>query len=184
MRIPVELESTSLSFGGKANSSELLHFTEELLYELDGRQNGFEMLAQALVMQLMVHLLRCCVSPVVKPQRFDVPRQLPSWQMVRTLEYMNSCGKNEFKVADLCSTVGTSATRFIELFKNSVSERMTPHAFYNQLLVNKAKQILADPACSVKQVSFELGFQNESHFCKVFRNCAGITPGSYRYSLR
>jgi len=184
MRVPMELESSSITFNGKARDSELLTFTHELVSELDSRQNGFELVAQALVIQLIVHLLRRCLTPTVQTRGPAIPRQLPSWQMVRALEYMNVCGKNNFKVTDLCSNAGTSVTRFIELFKNSVTTRMTPHAFYNHLLITKAKQHLTDPACSVKEVSFELGFQNESHFCKVFRSCSGTTPGSYRLSLR
>jgi AraC-like DNA-binding protein len=184
MRLPFDLESSSLSFVGKATDPALLLFAEELLSELDERQNGFEMMAQALVMRLIVHLLRRCLLPVVQTPRRRLSRQLPSWQMVRAMEYMNACGKNNFKLNDLCATVGTSATRFIQLFKNSVGAGMSPHEYYNHLLMTKAKQYLSDPASSVKEVSFELGFQNESHFCKVFRNCTGTTPGSYRLSLR
>jgi len=183
MRLPLDLEASSISFIGKARDPTLLQFAEELLSELDERQNGFEMVAQALVIQLIVHLLRRCLSPSVKTPRRILPRQLPSWQMVRALEYMNACGKSNFKLTDLCATVGTSATRFIQLFKNSAIAGMSPHEFYNRLLVSKARQYLANPSCSVKEVSFELGFQNESHFCRVFRNYTGTTPGGYRLSL-
>jgi AraC-like DNA-binding protein len=183
MRLPVDLEASSISFIGKARDPALLQFAEELLSELDERQDGFEMVAQALVVQLIVHLLRRCLSPRIQTPGRVLPRQLPSWQMVRALEYMNACGKSNFKLTDLCSAVGTSATRFIQLFKNSVSAKMSPHEFYNQLLMSKAKGFLANPSCSVKEVSFELGFQNESHFCRVFRNYTGTTPGGYRLSL-
>ena len=155
---------------------------QELVAELDDRQSGFEMVAQALVVQLVVHLLRRCLHPVVHTPQWSLPRQLPSWQMVRALEYMNATGKNSFRLAEMCSAVGTSATRFIQLFKNSAVEGMSPHSFYNHLIVHKAKRLLLQPGSSVKDVSYELGFQNESHFCKVFRNCAGQTPGSFRMS--
>jgi AraC-like DNA-binding protein len=184
MRLPLNLEAGSLSFVGKAQDPSLLQFADEMLAELDERQNGFEMVAQALVTQLMVHLLRRCLSPVVLTPRRVLPRQLPSWQMVRAFEYMNACGKSSFKLSDLCSTAGTSASRFIQLFKNSVSLGQSPHEVYNQLLMSKAKRFLANPSSSVKEVSFELGFQNESHFCRVFRSYTGTTPGSYRLSLQ
>jgi|HubBroStandDraft_6_1064221.scaffolds.fasta_scaffold06191_1 AraC-like DNA-binding protein/mannose-6-phosphate isomerase-like protein (cupin superfamily) len=184
MRLPLDLEASSLSFVGKAKDPALLQFADELIAELDERQNGFEMVTQALVIQLIVHLLRRCLSPVVHTPRRVLPRQLPSWQMVRAFEYMNACGKSEFKLSDLCTTAGTSASRFIQLFKNSVSRGQSPHEVYNQLLMSKAKRFLANPASSVKEVSFELGFQNESHFCRVFRSYTGTTPGSYRLSLQ
>jgi AraC family transcriptional regulator len=59
---------------------------------------------------------------------------------------------------------------------------MSPHAFHSQLIIHKAKRLLRQPGFSVKEISYELGFQNDSHFCKVFRNCTGTTPGAYRTS--
>src|SRR5580704_14284198 len=91
MRLPLDLEASSLSFVGKAKDPALLQFADELIAELDERQNGFEMVTQALVIQLIVHLLRRCLSPVVHTPRRVLPRQLPSWQMVRAFEYMNAC---------------------------------------------------------------------------------------------
>ena len=133
MRLPVDVERSSVSFLGKVNVPALFPLAHELLSELEERQHGYEMVAEALVVQFVVRLLRHCLHPVVQlPQRF-LSRQLPSWQMVRALEYMNSRGK--------------SSTAF-----------------------------------SVKEVSYELGFQNESHFCRVFRACTGLTPSGFRLS--
>jgi AraC-like DNA-binding protein len=183
MKLPVDVEHSSLAFFGTAHDPALLSFSEELVAEVDQRQSGFELVAQALIVQLVVHLLRRCVHPVARTPQWSLPRQLPSWQMVRALEYMNATGKNSFRLTDMCSTVGTSATRFIQLFKNSAINGMNPHSFYNHLVVHKAKRLLLQPGSSVKEVAFELGFQNESHFCKVFRSCAGQTPGNFRISV-
>jgi AraC-like DNA-binding protein len=182
MRLPIDLGHSSISFLEKVHDPALLSFGEELITELDGRKSGFEMVAQALVVQLMVHLLRHCLHPVVQSPQRSLPRQLPSWQMVRALEYMNSRGKASFSLGELCSSVGTSATRFIQLFKNSVVDGMSPHSFYNHLVVHKARRLLLEPDLSIKAISYELGFQNESHFCKVFRACTGLTPGGFRVS--
>lgn len=182
MKLPLDVERSSLFFFGKVRDSALLSFCQELVAELDQKQSGFEMVAQALVVQLVVYLLRRCLHPVVHTPEWAVSRQLPSWQMVRALEYMNITGKNSFRLTEMCSAVGTSATRFIQLFKNSAVERMSPHSYYNHLVVHKAKRLLLQPGSSVKDVSFELGFQNESHFCKVFRSCAGQSPGTFRVS--
>jgi transcriptional regulator GlxA family with amidase domain len=99
--------------------------------------------------------------------------------MVRALEYMNARGKSRFSLAELCSDLGTSTSRFIQLFKNSVGS-VSPHLYYNRLIVEKAQKLLASSDMAIKEIAYELGFQNESHFCKVFRSCAGTTPGSYR----
>jgi AraC-like DNA-binding protein len=182
MRLPIDVDRSSVLFFGKIRDFSLLTLSEELLDELERHQSGYEMVAQALILELIVHLLRHCLHPTIEAPARVLPRQLPSWQMVRALEYMNANGKSSFSLLKLCSNVGTSATRFINLFKNSVPNGMSPHAFYNQLIVDKAKRLLGEADFSVKEISYQLGFQNESHFCKVFRSCTGTTPSIYRLS--
>jgi len=182
MRLPIDVDRSSVRFFGRIYDFSLLALSEELLDEIERHPSGYEMVAQALILKLIVHLLRHCLRPTIEAPATVLPRQLPSWQMVRALEYMNANGKSSFSLLKLCSNVGTSATRFINLFKNSVPNGMSPHAFYNQLIIKKAKRLLGEPGFSVKEVSYQLGFQNESHFCKVFRNCTGMTPSVYRVS--
>jgi AraC-like DNA-binding protein len=182
MRLPIDLDRSNVWFFGKVHDFSLLALSEELLDELETHRSGYEMVAQALILELMVHLLRHCLQPTVEMPGRVLARQLPSWQMVRALEYMNANGKSSFSLLKLCSNVGTSATRFINLFKNSAPNGMSPHAFYNHLIAHKAKRLLCDPHFSVKEISYQLGFQNESHFCKLFRSCTGMTPTVYRVS--
>ena len=109
------------------------------------------------------------------PQRF-LSRQLPSWQMVRALEYMNARGKSSFSLVELCSTVGTGATRFIQLFKNSVSNGMSPHLFYNHLIVSKAKRLLREPTFSVKRGFLRSRFPEREPLLQGVSGLHGIDP--------
>ena len=146
---------------------------------MDRRQNGYEMIVDSIVLQILVHLFRHVLRPSIQRGVLAEPRQLRSWQMVRAMEYMNARGKSKFNMAELCAEIGTSASRFIQLFKNSVSS-MSPHVYYNRLIVEKAQNMLLGSDLAIKEISYELGFQNESHFCKVFRACSGTTPGTFR----
>src|SRR6202041_1967412 len=128
--------------------------------------SGYEIVVDSIVLQILVHLFRSLLRPSFDRNTMEPVRQLPSWQMVRTLEYMNARGKSKFSVAELCAQIGTSTSRFIQLFKNSVSS-MSPHVYYNRLIVDKAQKILSASDVSIKEIAYDLGFQNESHFCKV-----------------
>lgn len=182
MRLPIDMDTSSVSFLGRTGGPRFLALGQELLHEFNQSLNGYEMLTQALVVELMVHLLRHGVHPMVHTPRKNLPRQLPSWQMVRAVEYMNACAKSSFSLGELCSSVGTSTTRFIQLFKNSMVDQLSPHACFNHLVINKAKRLLQVKTIPVKEISYELGFRNESHFGKVFRSCTGTTPGNFRLS--
>jgi AraC-like DNA-binding protein len=183
MRFPGDLDHRRVLFLDKTGDRAIVPLVEELMHEIEQRQSGYEMVVDSIVLQILVHLFRNLLQPSFERNTMEPARQLPSWQMVRTLEFMNACGKNKFNVAELCARIGTSTSRFIQLFKNSVSS-MSPHVYYNRLIVDKAQEILAGSDLPIKEVAYELGFQNESHFCKVFRGCAGITPGSFREQAR
>jgi AraC-like DNA-binding protein len=179
MRFPADLDHGRVLFRERVADPSLVPLVEELIREIEQRQNGYEMLADSIVLQILVHLFRHLLRPSLERGLPPEPRQLPSWQMVRALEYMNARGKSKFSLAELCSEIGTSTSRFIQLFKNSVSS-MSPHVYYNRLIVEKAQKLLLGTNLPVKEVAYELGFQNESHFCKVFRACTGTPPGAFR----
>jgi AraC family transcriptional regulator len=183
MRFPGDLDRNRVFFLDKMCDPSLLALVEELMHEIDQRQGGYELVVDSIVLQILVHLFRSLLRPLFEPGTVEPPRQLPSWQMVRSLEYMNARGKSKFSLAEICADIGTSTSRFIQLFKNSVSS-MSPHVYYNRLIVSKAQRLLMTGDLSVKEVAYELGFQNESHFCKVFRTCAGVTPGNFRQKIR
>lgn len=179
MRFPGDLDHNRVLFVDKVSDPSLVPLVEELIREIDHRQSGYQMIVDSIILQILVHLFRNLLRPSLQPGIVAEPRQLPSWQMVQALEYMNARGKSKFSLAELCTDLGTSTSRFIQLFKNSVGS-VSPHVYYNRLIVEKAQKMLVSSDLAIKEIAYVLGFQNESHFCKVFRTCSGTTPGSYR----
>lgn len=182
MRMPLEMDDSQILFLEKIHNPTLLPMLAELVSEIQAGRPGCDFMTESLLVRILVHLFREALPTSIVPQAFELVRQLPSWQMIRALEYMNSRDKNGFSLSELCATVGSSSSRFIQLFKSSC-QGMSPHAFYNRLVTSKAERLFLMTDFSVKEVSFELGFKNESHFCKVFRLNAGVTPGGFRTAV-
>jgi len=163
-------------FLGKTHDQGVIRLAQDLIRELEQRHVGYEILLQSLVVQILVHMFRYCLEPtIVKPQ--SLSHQLPVWQMNRAMDYMNARGKKNFSLSELCAEVGSSRSRCIALFRNST--QLTPGAYFNIVLMKKAQMLLHLEDCSVKQVAYELGFQNVSHFCSLFQNVIGMTPKTY-----
>lgn len=181
MRLPVA-PGTRVLFDDLIAIPELIPMLDELEAEIAVTRHGSDLLAQALVMKIMVLLLRQALRPRILPGEFRFPRQLPSWQIVRAFEYMNRTGKSAFSLPELCSECGSSASRLIALFKHSCGDA-SPALFHTQLLMQKADHLLASEPDSVKEIAFLLGFQNESHFCKTFRQLRGTSPGVWREGM-
>jgi len=60
----------------------------------------------------------------------------------------------------------------------------TASAVINEMIVWKIKKQLRETRLSVKEVSVNLGFLNQSHFACYFRRHVGMTPQQFRASLQ
>ena len=56
----------------------------------------------------------------------------------------------------------------------------TLHEYLLQVRIEKAKELLSNTNHPVKAVADAAGFNNDSHFCKVFRKFAATSPVQYR----
>ena len=170
------LNADALRFLGKMNDPSILRLVRELIDEFEQHRRGYSVVAESIIRQILVHLFRLWPSNAAVPIRLTMAPQLPWLHMHRAMEYMNAHGKGDFRLSELCTDVGVSPSRFIPLFKNSAG--ISPHTYYNSLLVYKARYLLQVEHCSTKDAAYNLGFKNVSHFCALFHQLTGSTPQS------
>jgi YesN/AraC family two-component response regulator len=53
----------------------------------------------------------------------------------------------------------------------------------NQLRIQKAKELLRDPALRVHEIATQVGFADVAHFSKNFKRLTGKSPAEYRSRL-
>lgn len=52
--------------------------------------------------------------------------------------------------------------------------------YLQQFRLERARDLLDDPALSISEIAYQCGFAQHSHFCRVFRQRYGSSPGEYR----
>lgn len=182
MHPSVDWSAADIRFTKKVRFPPALALARNVVAELEERPAGCELVVEACMVQFLVYLLRNCLEPDVERPWVRLAPQLPSWQMVKAIEFMNRQGKADLSIAGLCQEIGSSPSRFIRLFKNSAGE-VRPRQYYNRLLVFKAGKML-EGGSPVKDTAYALGFRNDSHFCALFRKLAGLTPRAYQEGER
>ena len=61
---------------------------------------------------------------------------------------------------------------------------MPPIRFLRQLRMERAKDLLESSFLSVKEIAFQVGLNDESHFVRDFKSTYGHSPALYRSQFR
>ena len=96
----------------------------------------------------------------------------------RAVGYMRSHMQEKVTIEKLSQEAGLSASRFSHLFKEETG--VSPMDYFRKEKIEAAKEMLVYSEYKIHEISTILGFSNESHFIKVFREFEGITPAEYR----
>jgi AraC-like DNA-binding protein len=73
---------------------------------------------------------------------------------------------------------GLSPFHFLRLFARVLG--VTPHQYLVRCRLRQAARLLADPARSVTDIAFDVGFADLSNFVRTFRRAAGVSPRAFR----
>lgn len=157
------------------DDAQLRGLLQTLVAEMEaGGPNGVLFL-DSLTTALGLHLVqRYNRSGVALP---DTAKGLDHQTLQIVIDYMEAHLAENLSVNDLAQLAGVSKFHFNRLFKQTT--HATPYQFFLRRRLERAKQLLDYGRLTISQVSHRLGFNDQSHFSKQFKNTYGITPGRY-----
>jgi AraC-like DNA-binding protein len=103
---------------------------------------------------------------------------LPPATLRRIREYVDSHLDQSIELESLAATAELSVYHFARTFKQS--EGTTPHAFVLERRLARARELLTRTDLSLSEVAFAVGFADQSHFTRRFRQMVGVSPGQFR----
>ncbi len=136
-----------------------------------GRIYG-ELLGLAISEYLMQHFSDAALSPP------SSKGGLPKGRLNRALEYIAANLAESLSLTEIAAVAGMSSYHFARLFKTSTG--LSPHQYVLAQRVECAKHLLLRGRSSIMNVAIESGFNDHSHFSKMFRKATGVPPQSYR----
>jgi AraC family transcriptional regulator len=99
-------------------------------------------------------------------------------QVRRIREYIQTNLAADLGVAELAGQVNLSPHHFSMLFKHALGA--PPHQYVLQERIDEARRQLAAGRMEISELALQLGFSDQSHFCRAFRKITGMTPKQYR----
>lgn len=79
---------------------------------------------------------------------------------------------------DLAKSICMSYSKFRKIFKEYTG--FAPSKYIQEVRINIAKEMLTNTSKSIKEIAFELGYENKDYFFTVFRKVTDMTPIAYR----
>ena len=81
---------------------------------------------------------------------------------------------------ELATEAGMSRYHLLRAFRHRVG--MTPHAWQIDLRIQQSRRLL-NQGLPLAEVALQLGFADQSHFQRAFKQRVAATPGEYRNTL-
>ena len=89
---------------------------------------------------------------------------------------------SELGFAQLAAQFGLSQRSFTRRFKLATGLRATE--YWQQLRIETAKDLLASSNLTIQEISYHVGYQDQGHLTRLFKQNLSLTPKDYRAMVR
>jgi len=96
----------------------------------------------------------------------------------RAAFFLQQHSQDVVDLKELAATLHISYERLREVFKAETG--LAPYQYHLRLRIERAKTILRESSLSVREVAFQLNFENPYHFSRIFKEKTGVSPSQWR----
>lgn len=183
-KFPVEIEATDLDLAlfkrlCEINPHMTLQKSDPTTYDnnptlmqnlIKNRQRAFcdKVESRGIVFQLLSRFFKQGQSKI----------EMEDNRIAKTVLYIRKHLNEAIELEKLAEISCLSKEHFIRLFKKELGT--TPLQYINQKKIEKAQLLLITEELAVKEIAFQLAFEDYSYFNRLFKKITGVTPQEYR----
>jgi AraC family transcriptional regulator len=152
------------------------HIARRLFREKQTSGLGGRLYTEALVTELVIHLLREYSSAGARENGNS--RDIGYNQLRPALEMIHDDLQANPSLSALADAVRLSPHHFSRVFKRVTG--LSPHQYVLSQRIQLAQRLLVETKLSIAEVAHDVGFYDQSHFTYHFKRLVGITPSAIR----
>ncbi|HLO12419.1 MAG TPA: helix-turn-helix domain-containing protein [Pseudoneobacillus sp.] len=120
--------------------------------------------------------------PVVETQDQNGEGQNEEKNNIQKIEeYIRQHYQQDINLQEIAERFFLNKEYISRKFKQEFNETLTD--YLTKIRIEKAKELLQNQSLKIYEIAYQIGYQNEKYFSKVFKKLMGITPNEYRSSL-
>ena len=168
--------SAILSYAGvrRAEITEAIREATDYMFSQASREDLF--LPGILSGRILEILYAICSQ--WKMDLTDTNRQAPDPRFLVARNYIHQNIRQLLSCEAVAQECGYSAKQLSRIFKSHTGK--TLYEYITHARIQEATALLLDSTQSIQQISFLMGFENESSFVSFFKRHCGVTPGNFR----
>ncbi|MGX7163211.1 AraC family transcriptional regulator [Enterococcus massiliensis] len=148
-----------------------------LTREIAEKQNEFQVMQKALVMEMLVLILRGLEEKHNNLTSYLSKKEKRQQQIVNyTIYFLENHYEEEITLEKLAQDQYISATYLSKIFKEATG--MSPINYLITIRLSRAKELLKNDKLSIKEVATTVGYQDAFHFSKSFKKQFGTAPSN------
>lgn len=155
----------------KCNQSEILNFFNTLFELFDKEPFGFQKLASGICLQLMAHI------HIIKTGGSSIEHLNSMVTKAKGMMYAQI--DNAINLKLMAFDLGVGYSKFRLDFKKQTG--VSPLQYYLLLKIEKSKELLLNTDYTQKEIAFQLGFDSDVYFNRLFKRKTGMSPGKFRH---
>ena len=138
-----------------------------------GRVHFYDRIAPALSFAELLLLISDAVISDFRLSESEDGRDIPA-SLAQVLYYIQKNYNRPLSVPELAAQIAVTDQHVIRLFRENLGT--TPVRYINRVRVLHAIELLRHTDLTVKQIAYELGFEDPNYFCRVFKKEEKMTP--------
>ncbi len=132
---------------------------------------GFQQIASGLIVKLLGYIIAFQKQRNFSGKPIEKTIQNVRFQMRKNIA-------KEINLPALAAESNIGYSYFRKMFKEYTG--ISPHQYHIDLKIMRAREMLLSTDMSIKEISFELGFQSIHYFSRLFKKKMGASPSEYR----
>ena len=156
---------------------EVENILNEALFEYKQKNSGYELIAKALLLKLLVITGRAYSGAIKGTETEKLFKKFKD-VVLRSKEYINLNYNKDITLNEIAKEVNYSKSHFSYLFKAVTGQTFVE--YLNKVRIEKAIELLKNTDKNIIEISYEVGYNSVANFNKNFKTITGLTPKKLR----
>ncbi|MEF1304939.1 AraC family transcriptional regulator, partial [Vibrio owensii] len=176
---PLNLEGIELQFLNNYNvlDETIKGIIELFMLEVKAKGRNGKTYLNNLVSLLATHYIQNYSNYFDLKNNQIAASKFDQHQVDKIDQYIEENIGNNIAVDDLADLLGCSKFYFLREFKKLIG--VTPYQYLMNKRLEQARVALSSGSVNIALTAHELGFNDQSHFTRAFKNHFGMTPGQF-----